>query len=140
MALAEICGMQDFDGFRKECTYQNDIFKFSKNFDCHSELAVPPFPNVSTVLAPVIVIYYCLILQPAENLSQFTRDENGREIKIKFDHGTTTLGFMYQGGVVLSVDSRATGGEFIGSQTMKKIVEINDFLLGNCIPGIMILF
>lgn len=37
---------------------------------------------------------------------------------------------MYQGGVVLSVDSRATGGEFIGSQTMKKIVEINDFLLG----------
>lgn len=37
---------------------------------------------------------------------------------------------MYQGGVVLSVDSRATGGEFIGSQTMKKIVEINDFMLG----------
>lgn len=54
----------------------------------------------------------------------------GREIKINFDHGTTTLGFMYKGGVVLAVDSRATGGQFIGSQTMKKIVEINDFLLG----------
>lgn len=70
-------------------------------------------------------------------MSRFTRDENGREIKIKFDHGTTTLGFMYQGGVVLSVDSRATGGEFIGSQTMKKIVEINDFLLGNYIQTVM---
>ena len=59
------------------------------------------------------------------------KDETGRAIKIKFDHGTTTLGFQYQGGVVLAVDSRATGGSFIGSQTMKKIVEINDFLLGN---------
>lgn len=63
-------------------------------------------------------------------MAQFSKDENGRNIKIKFDHGTTTLGFMYKGGVVLAVDSRATGGQFIGSQTMKKIVEINDFLLG----------
>lgn len=31
---------------------------------------------------------------------------------------------------MLAVDSRATGGMYIGSQTMKKIVEINDFLLG----------
>lgn len=63
-------------------------------------------------------------------MTKFTKDEYGREIKINFDHGTTTLGFMYKGGVVLAVDSRATGGQFIGSQTMKKIVEINDFLLG----------
>lgn len=71
-----------------------------------------------------------VLLQPAENFSRFTRDESGKEIKITFDHGTTTLGFMYKGGVVLAVDSRATGGQFIGSQTMKKIVEINNFLLG----------
>lgn len=69
-------------------------------------------------------------------LSQFNKDETGREIKIKFDHGTTTLGFQYQGGVVLAVDSRATGGSFIGSQTMKKIVEINDFLLGKFIAKV----
>lgn len=31
-----------------------------------------------------------------------------------FDHGTTTLGFMYKNGVVLAVDSRATGGQYIG--------------------------
>ena len=35
-------------------------------------------------------------------------------MKLKFDHGTTTLGFRYKGGVVLAVDSRATGGQFIG--------------------------
>lgn len=45
---------------------------------------------------------------------------------------------MYKGGVVLAVDSRATGGQFIGSQTMKKIVEINDFLLGKYIDHAII--
>nr|CAD7406515.1 unnamed protein product [Timema poppensis] len=51
---------------------------------------------------------------PAVKLSQFSHDEHGKKIKIHFDHGTTTLGFQYQGGVVLAVDSRATGGQFIG--------------------------
>ncbi|KAG4070123.1 hypothetical protein HA402_013366 [Bradysia odoriphaga] len=32
-------------------------------------------------------------------------------IKIDFDHGTTTLGFRFQGGVLLAVDSRPTGGQ-----------------------------
>ena len=35
-------------------------------------------------------------------------------MKINYDHGTTTLGFKYQGGIVLAVDSRATGGQYIG--------------------------
>lgn len=55
-----------------------------------------------------------IVRQPAENLSRFSADETGRKLKINFDHGTTTLGFRYQGGVVLAVDSRATGGQFIG--------------------------
>lgn len=41
-------------------------------------------------------------------------DEAGKHLKIRFDHGTTTLGFQYQGGIILAVDSRATGGQFIG--------------------------
>lgn len=41
-------------------------------------------------------------------------DDNGKHLKINFDHGTTTLGFRYQGGVILAVDSRATGGQYIG--------------------------
>lgn len=54
-------------------------------------------------------------------------------IKIDFDHGTTTLAFKFQGGVIIAVDSRATGGQFIGSQTMKKVVEINQYLLGETV-------
>lgn len=56
-------------------------------------------------------------------------------VQINFDHGTTTLGFCFQGGVILAVDSRATGGQFIGSQSMKKIVEINNYLLGTLAGG-----
>jgi 20S proteasome subunit beta 5 len=117
MALAELCGMSDFDTFNREDHIHNEIVKMSNNFTLNTHLSVPPFAN------------------PAENLGHFSKDESGRDIKIKFDHGTTTLGFMYEGGVVLAVDSRATGGQFIGSQTMKKIVEINDFLLGTLAGG-----
>lgn len=55
-------------------------------------------------------------MQPAEKLAQLATgtDETGKHIKINFDHGTTTLGFQYKGGIVLAVDSRATGGQFIG--------------------------
>ena len=44
----------------------------------------------------------------------FESEECGRKINIKFDHGTTTLGFVYKNGVILAVDSRATGGQYIG--------------------------
>ena len=50
-------------------------------------------------------------------------------------HGTTTLGFKYQGGVILAVDSRATGGMYIGSGRVKKIIEINRYLLGTMAGG-----
>ena len=36
---------------------------------------------------------------------------------IKFAKGTTTLGFKFQGGVVISVDSRSTQGPYIGKST-----------------------
>merc|ERR1719163_153692 len=50
-------------------------------------------------------------------------------------HGTTTLGFIFQGGILVAVDSRASMGSYIGSQTVKKVIEINDFLLGTMAGG-----
>ncbi|XP_056645191.1 proteasome subunit beta type-5 [Diorhabda sublineata] len=116
MSLAEICGLSD-DSSNENSLYKNDLHQFCTNFNSNMSLQVPPFSD------------------PANSFSGFTKDDTGRELKINFDHGTTTLGFKYQGGVVLAVDSRATGGQFIGSQTMKKIVEINDFLLGTLAGG-----
>ncbi|XP_066998713.2 proteasome subunit beta type-5 [Anabrus simplex] len=117
MALAELCGYNSNFGSMKPCEFATEFDSYAGNFSSNLELALPPFSN------------------PAEKLSQLSVDENGKGIKIDFDHGTTTLGFRYQGGVVLAVDSRATGGQFIGSQSMKKIVEINDYLLGTLAGG-----
>lgn len=70
-----------------------------------------------------------------ENLSRMQEMGATDGIQMHFDHGTTTLGFCFQGGVILAVDSRATGGQFIGSQSMKKVVEINNYLLGTLAGG-----
>lgn len=52
-----------------------------------------------------------------------------------FNHGTTTLGFVFQGGIIIAVDSRASMGSYIGSGTVKKVIEINEFLLGTMAGG-----
>lgn len=55
--------------------------------------------------------------------------------EVKFDKGTTTLAFKFNGGIIVSVDSRATQGAYIASQTVKKVIEINPFLLGTMAGG-----
>merc|ERR1719391_930405 len=62
-------------------------------------------------------------------------DGEGIERKIEFLHGTTTLAFKFQHGVIVAVDSRATAGPYIASQTVKKVIEINPYLLGTMAGG-----
>ena len=70
------------------------------------------------------------------NLNQlYDSYDNSKQIRIHMDKGTTTLAFRYQGGVVVCADSRATGGQFIGSQSVRKIIPINDYLLGTMAGG-----
>lgn len=52
-----------------------------------------------------------------------------------FLHGTTTLSFKYQGGVMVAVDSRASAGQQISSQTVNKVIPISKFLLGTMAGG-----
>lgn len=59
----------------------------------------------------------------------------GRQISINFDKGTTTAAFLYKNGIVVCCDSRATGGQYIGSQSVRKIIPINSFLLGTMAGG-----
>lgn len=62
---------------------------------------------------------------------------------IKVNHGTTTLAFKFKHGIIVAVDSRATAGAYIGtffisfvaSQTVKKVIEINPYLLGTMAGG-----
>lgn len=50
-------------------------------------------------------------------------------------HGTTTLAFRFNHGIIVAVDSRATAGSYIASQTVKKVIEINPYLLGTMAGG-----
>eukprot|EP00124_Ichthyophonus_hoferi_P003500 Ihof_evm5s306 gene=Ihof_evmTU5s306 len=72
--------------------------------------------------------------EPAALLKQWTDDNHG-DLKIRFAHGTTTLAFKFKGGVMVAVDSRATAGPYIASQTVKKVIEINPYLLGTMAGG-----
>ncbi|KAJ7589462.1 20S proteasome subunit [Mycena floridula] len=67
---------------------------------------------------------------PTSFLRLHTDDQADPNCKIKIQHGTTTLAFRYKGGVIVAVDSRATAGSYVASGTVKKVIEINPYLLG----------
>ena len=75
--------------------------------------------------------------QPPEYCRTHFSAEKGEdyEQQIKFMKGTTTLAFKFNDGIVVSVDSRATQGPYIASQNVKKVIEINQFLLGTMAGG-----
>lgn len=64
-----------------------------------------------------------------------TDDHSNPNCPIKIAHGTTTLAFRFQGGIIVATDSRATAGNWIASQTVKKVIEINNCLLGTMAGG-----
>ena len=44
---------------------------------------------------------------------------------IEFAHGTTTISFVFNGGIVAAVDSRASIGNFVGSKTVQKVLPVS---------------
>lgn len=74
-------------------------------------------------------------LDPTAFLQLHTDDASDPSCRIKINHGTTTLAFKYQGGIIVAVDSRATAGSYIASGTVKKVIEINPYLLGTMAGG-----
>lgn len=73
--------------------------------------------------------------QPSSWLRATTDDYSNPQCPIKLAHGTTTLAFRFQGGIIVATDSRATAGNWIASQTVKKVIEINSCLLGTMAGG-----
>lgn len=84
-----------------------------------SKFMLPRVPNPAAYCSKHLNIYYGSI-------------DNGR---VRFAKGTTTLAFKFKGGVIVSVDSRSTQGPYIASQSVKKIIEINPYLLGTMAGG-----
>ncbi|XP_071813343.1 proteasome subunit beta type-5-like [Apostichopus japonicus] len=118
MALEQICGLnlhQHIDGFPDKSLQSMNISLLNDDPLQDSKFTLPP------------------VAEPAEYLSQLAKRDGGP--KIRFLHGTTTLGFKFEHGVIIAVDSRATAGPYIASQTVKKVIEINPYLLGTMAGG-----
>ena len=97
--------------FEEEKDYGNSLPPLSLKF------AMPPVPR------------------PAAFLRATTDDYANPNCPIKIAHGTTTLAFRFKGGIIVATDSRATAGNWIASQTVKKVIEINPMLLGTMAGG-----
>lgn len=54
---------------------------------------------------------------------------------IKYYHGTTTLAFIFNGGILMAVDSRASMGSYIGSNSVRKVVTLSKYMLGTIAGG-----
>jgi len=87
-------------------------------FDINSAptFQLPPTPNPSTFMKEV-----------------FSSPDAPKAIEMA--HGTTTLGFVFKHGIIIAVDSRSTMGNYIASQSVKKVIEINPYLLGTMAGG-----
>jgi len=79
-----------------------------------------------------------LLLPPVQQPSTFIKDVfemPNAPPAIKMLHGTTTLSFVFQGGIIVAVDSRSTMGAYIASQSVQKVIRINPYLLGTMAGG-----
>ena len=65
----------------------------------------------------------------------YQNEQNENGTKMAGYHGTTTLAFIYNGGLVVAVDSRATGGSYIFSGTVMKILDIAPNMVGTMAGG-----
>mmetsp|Transcript_23175 Transcript_23175/g.26430 ORF Transcript_23175/g.26430 Transcript_23175/m.26430 type:complete len:285 (-) Transcript_23175:158-1012(-) len=96
-----------------------------------------------TLSAPLILENSGMLLVPTvKNPAEFVRSNfssacgnSDAKQEVKFAKGTTTLAFKFNDGIIVSVDSRSTMGAYIASGTVKKVIEINPFLLGTMAGG-----
>lgn len=92
-----------------------------------SDAPLAPFSNHVSFAVPVLAGQ----TSPAEFVQTHFHTGTYQDEKDKgasFAKGTTCLAFMYSGGIIVSVDSRASQGPYVGSQTVQKVIEINKFL------------
>ena len=78
---------------------------------------------------------YAQCQNPAEFLNDLKESKKPESKLCEFNKGTTTLGFLFQGGAIIAVDSRASQGNFEASYSVRKVIEINDRLLGTMAGG-----
>ena len=123
MAALSLCS--DYSSLTPSAILENRDRRFGEFDELPNFLSSQDAPGTRFALPPV--------KDASEFLKKYTEGEGN--IRLNFNHGTTTLAFKFQHGVIVAVDSRATAGSYIASQTVKKVIEINPYLLGTMAGG-----
>uniref|UniRef100_A0A7S3IKA9 Proteasome subunit beta n=1 Tax=Strombidium inclinatum TaxID=197538 RepID=A0A7S3IKA9_9SPIT len=123
----------------------DDNFGFA---DCFSKTPLHAIvPNASEKVSPESAVDrtdnmeiksdgFCFKLHPSEDQAMLQRQLKDMAPKMMdVNKGTTTLAFQFQGGVLVAVDARATQGPFISSGAVRKVIEVNEFILGTMAGG-----
>ncbi|ALC39629.1 maker505 [Drosophila busckii] len=111
MALEKLCGLDILPFMRTAFDTrraQLELNVASCNFNNPYMLLAPPFAK------------------PKRTLKRLLKRKN---LKLNATHGTTTVGIKFKGGIVLGADSRGTNGTCVASQKLKKIMQINEYML-----------
>lgn len=115
MALLDVSGLSAYSGFSKQQQSGSKRAQLPGRVNHYSfgskvnEFAVP------------------VGLDPSTFLQNCNREDG---ISIDMQHGTTTLAFKFQHGIIVAVDSRASAGSYIATKEVNKVIEINPYLLG----------
>lgn len=113
------------------------VSKYSQPSHQETDLDLDQQLDLSTAASQPLSLNFALppVASAQSWLRAMTDDHSNPQCPIKIAHGTTTLAFRYQGGIIVATDSRATAGNWIASQTVKKVIEINSHLLGTMAGG-----
>ncbi|KAH9772674.1 proteasome subunit beta type-5-B [Citrus sinensis] len=91
-----------------------------------------PFFGSGDELCPELSAAPSFSLPLSTDFDEFQKDTKAT---LKHAKGTTTLAFIFKEGVMVAADSRASMGGYISSQSVKKIIEINPYMLGTMAGG-----
>lgn len=91
-------------------------------------------PHISNTVETDLIMKLAPTEEPEGFVNSLKTDKVTKKLT-EFKKGTTTLAFVYKEGILVAVDSRASMGSYIGSQTVRKIIEINSYLLGTMAGG-----
>ena len=106
-------GPQSFNYLRKDKPEELDLESQSKN---------------------QIILQYAPIEKPLLFFNELKKNIITKKLT-EVKKGTTTLAFVYKSGILIAVDSRASMGSYIASKTVRKVTEINSYLLGTIAGG-----
>ncbi len=91
--------------------------------------------DVNIDMNPSLNFNFANTTDPSSFVKNLKFSNNPEKSIAMFKKGTTTLGFKFQGGILIAVDSRASMGTYNSSEGVQKVIHINDYMIGTMAGG-----